>query len=78
MQSQMNLADPVMSDPLDAIRRARPSIRTAIRWACCFEAAAPKAGNVHPGQGFEDLNYADFVTKLRDLEVLSEVVLLND
>ncbi len=29
--------------------------------ACLWEATARKAGNVHPGQSFADLNYADFV-----------------
>jgi triphosphoribosyl-dephospho-CoA synthase len=30
--------------------------------ACIWEATARKAGNVHPGQSFHDLTYADFVT----------------
>ncbi|MEZ5940668.1 MAG: triphosphoribosyl-dephospho-CoA synthase [Planctomycetaceae bacterium] len=33
--------------------------------ACLLEAAAPKAGNVHPGASFADLNFSDFVTSAR-------------
>lgn len=35
-----------------------------VRWiqtACLWEATAPKAGNVHPDAGFDDLTYDDFV-----------------
>lgn len=32
-----------------------------VRWACLLEATAPKAGNVHPGASFADLDYLDFV-----------------
>lgn len=32
-----------------------------IRWACLAEAAAHKAGNVHPQASFADLDYHDFV-----------------
>ena len=34
---------------------------TAIRVACELEATAPKLGNVHPGSGFDDCSYDDFV-----------------
>jgi len=33
----------------------------AILRACTLEATAPKAGNVHPGQSFDDLDYSDFL-----------------
>ncbi len=32
-----------------------------VRWACLFEAMAPKAGNVYPGASFTDLQFGDFV-----------------
>lgn len=37
------------------------SLGQCARLACLWEAAAPKAGNVHPGRDFADLKYADFV-----------------
>ncbi|MCA8994644.1 MAG: triphosphoribosyl-dephospho-CoA synthase [Planctomycetaceae bacterium] len=33
--------------------------------ACLLEAAAPKAGNVHPGASFADLDFSDFVASAR-------------
>ena len=50
-----------MLDPLRTIRQRAHSVADAIRWACILEATAPKAGNVYPGQSFEDLTYVDFV-----------------
>lgn len=47
--------------PLAAIRSTIDSCGDAVRWACVLEATAPKAGNVHPGQSFSDLNYLHFV-----------------
>lgn len=50
-----------MTDRLSAIRDQCTDIASAIRWACVLEATAPKVGNVHPGCGFHDLGYQDFV-----------------
>lgn len=33
----------------------------AANLACCLEASAPKAGNVHPGQSFSDMNFSHFL-----------------
>ena len=51
-----------MTDPLTLIRSQTETIADAIRWACILEATAPKVGNVHPSQSFDDLTYADFIT----------------
>jgi triphosphoribosyl-dephospho-CoA synthase len=51
-----------MPDPLDSLRCLVHSPADAVRWACILEATAPKAGNVHPGRSFGDLEYIDFVT----------------
>lgn len=37
------------------------SLSAAATLACLYEATAPKPGNVHPGRGFDDATYADFV-----------------
>ncbi|TWU36092.1 triphosphoribosyl-dephospho-CoA synthase [Novipirellula artificiosorum] len=49
------------ADPLDAIRLHVRSVADAVRWACVLEATAPKAGNVFPGQSFDDLCFLDFM-----------------
>lgn len=36
------------------------SLGTLVAAACLLEAAAPKAGNVHPGTSFADMSYEDF------------------
>jgi triphosphoribosyl-dephospho-CoA synthase len=46
---------------MDTTLTSRPSIAEAITWACRWEAAARKAGNVHPGASFDDLSYSDLV-----------------
>src|SRR5437588_13072131 len=43
---------------------SRPQLHDPSLWAylaCTWEATARKAGNVHPGRGFGDLSYMDFV-----------------
>lgn len=50
-----------MPDPLNALRSSIHTDADRVRWACILEATAPKAGNVYPGVGFSDLQYADFV-----------------
>jgi triphosphoribosyl-dephospho-CoA synthase len=51
-----------MSD-IAAHQRRRISVGAAATLACLYEATAPKPGNVHPGNGFDDATtYADFVT----------------
>ncbi len=49
------------SDPLRLHQSQIQTRGDAIRWACVFEATAPKAGNVYPGQSFDDLSHADFI-----------------
>src|ERR1700754_4618652 len=39
--------------------RLSPGAATTL--ACLYEATARKPGNVHPGAGFQDVFYADFV-----------------
>ncbi len=51
----------MQTHPLDVIRWNIRSPADAVRWACILEATAPKAGNVHPGRSFPDLQYTDFV-----------------
>jgi triphosphoribosyl-dephospho-CoA synthase len=46
--------------PVD-VDRAREQLETLIHAACILEAAAPKAGNVHPGAAFDDVSFGDFV-----------------
>ena len=50
-----------MNDPLQPIRDQVQTTADAIRWACVIESTSPKAGNVHPGKSFADLNYSDFI-----------------
>ncbi len=50
-----------MASPLALIRERIQSPGDAVRWACILEATAPKAGNVFPGQSFDNLGYRDFV-----------------
>lgn len=40
---------------------SRLSLGAMAQLACLWEAGARKLGNVHPGQSFADLSYADFV-----------------
>jgi triphosphoribosyl-dephospho-CoA synthase len=42
--------------------RAIGTIGLHCQLACLWEATARKPGNVHPGQGFADVTYVDFVT----------------
>ena len=42
------------------LNRAWP-LREAIKFAGILEASAPKAGNVHPGRGFDDMYFGHFV-----------------
>ena len=51
-----------MADPLASIRGQKTGVADAVRWACILEATAPKVGNVHPTQSFDDLTFTDFVT----------------
>jgi triphosphoribosyl-dephospho-CoA synthase len=41
------------------INKLPPS--AAVTLACIYEATAPKPGNVHPGEPFDDVAYSDFV-----------------
>lgn len=43
-------------------------LAVAANLACCLEAAAPKAGNVHPGQSFSDMNFAHFLASASVLQ----------
>ena len=46
---------------LDLVRSRCERPSDAVRWACVLEAIAPKAGNVFPGNDFDDLCFGDFV-----------------
>ncbi len=59
----MNIANPqklaisIAGYPFDR----KWSVGAAAELACVLEATAPKAGNVHPGEAFVDMRYADFL-----------------
>ena len=50
------------ASPLFMLRRMIRTPADAANWACILEATAPKAGNVYPGESFDDLTHADFMT----------------
>jgi len=50
-----------VTDPLASLRRLIRGPADAVRWACVLEATSPKAGNVYPGQPFDDLCHVDFI-----------------
>ena len=43
------------------------SLGELVATACLLEASAPKAGNVHPGAAFVDMNYEDFRQSARSI-----------
>ncbi len=51
------MQSPSMTSP----RNQHGELEFQVRMASVLEASAPKAGNVHPGASFEDLQYEDFL-----------------
>ncbi|TWU17642.1 ATP:dephospho-CoA triphosphoribosyl transferase [Novipirellula galeiformis] len=60
----------MVNDPLGVVRSQVRSVADAVRWSLLLEATSPKAGNVFPGQSFDDLSYGDFVVAA---EIAAEV-----
>lgn len=64
-----------MPASVDDWQRSDLALADSVALACLLEATAPKAGNVHPGASFSDMNYQHFVASAAALAgVVREVV----